>query len=87
MVTVCHGTACHVAGAPLITEAFADVLDVEVGKTTPDRLFTLQTVSCVGACALAPVVRIGDDETHGRMTPDKARALVTELRHRAEVDR
>ena len=87
VVTVCHGTACHVAGAPLITEAFADVLDVEVGKTTPDRLFTLQTVSCVGACALAPVVRIGDDETHGRMTPDKARALVTELRHRAEVDR
>ena len=52
-----------------------------------DRLFTLQTVSCVGACALAPVVQVGDDETHGRMTPDKARALVTELKHRAEVDR
>ena len=72
---------------PLITEAFADELGVEVGKTTKDRLFTLQTVSCVGACALAPVVRIGDDETHGRMTPDRARALVTELKHRAEVDR
>ena len=87
VVTVCHGTACHVAGAPLITEAFSDELGLEVGKTTKDRLFTLQTVSCVGACALAPVVRIGDDETHGRMSPDKARALVAELRGRAEVDR
>ena len=73
VVTVCHGTACHVAGAPLITEAFSEELGLEVGKTSKDRLFTLQTDSCVGACALAPVVRIGDDETHGRMTPDKAR--------------
>ena len=87
VVTVCHGTACHVAGAPLITEAFSEELGLEVGKTSKDRLFTLQTVSCVGACVLAPVVRIGDDETHGRMTPDKARSLVGELRHRAEVDR
>jgi NADH-quinone oxidoreductase subunit E len=87
VITVCHGTACHVAGAPLITEAFSDELDLAVGKTSKDRLFTLQTVSCVGACALAPVVRLGDDETHGRMSPDKARALVNDLRHRAEVDR
>jgi NADH-quinone oxidoreductase subunit E len=87
VVTVCHGTACHVAGAPLISEAFAEELGVEVGKTTKDRLFTLQSVNCVGACALAPVVRVGDDETHGRMTPDKARGIVKELRHRAEVDR
>ena len=87
VVTVCHGTACHVAGAPLISEAFAEVLGVEVGKTTKDRLFTLQSVNCVGACALAPVVRVGDDETHGRMTPDKARGIVKELQHRAEVDR
>jgi NADH-quinone oxidoreductase subunit E len=87
VITVCHGTACHVAGAPLISEAFADELGVEAGKTTKDRLFTLESVSCVGACALAPVVRVGDDETHGRMTPDKARALVNDLKHRAEVDR
>ena len=87
VITVCHGTACHVAGAPLITEAFSDELGIEVGKTTSDRLFTLQTASCVGACALAPVVRVGDDETHGRMTPDRARALVNDLKHRAEADR
>ncbi len=86
IITVCHGTACHVAGAPLITEAFSEVLGVDVGKTTDDRLFTLQAVSCVGACALAPVVRVGDDETHGRMTPDKARQLVVDLRRREGVE-
>ena len=86
IITVCHGTACHVAGAPLITEAFSEVLGVDVGKTSDDRLFTLQAVSCVGACALAPVVRVGDDETHGRMTPDKARQLVVELRRREGVE-
>ena len=80
IITVCHGTACHVAGAPLITDAFSEELGIEVGKTTKDRLFSLQTVSCVGACALAPVVRVGDDETHGRMTPDKARQLVVDIR-------
>jgi NADH:ubiquinone oxidoreductase subunit E len=47
-------------------------------------LFTLQTVNCVGACALAPVVRIGDDDTHGRVTPNAARKLVRRLR-KAEV--
>jgi len=86
-VFVCHGTACHVAGAPLVLEAFSQELEIPVGETTTDGLFTLQTVNCVGACALAPVVRVGDDETHGRMTPDRARALVNDLKHRAEVDR
>jgi len=80
VITVCHGTACHVAGAPLVTDAFCEELGIEVGKTTKDELFTLQSVSCVGACALAPVVRVGDDDTHGRMTPDKARKLVADLR-------
>jgi NADH:ubiquinone oxidoreductase subunit E len=85
VITVCHGTACHVAGAPLITAAFSEELGVGVGETTKDRLFTLEAVSCVGACALAPVVRVGEDETHGRMTPDKARKLVTDLRQREGV--
>ncbi len=49
VITVCHGTACHVAGAPLITDAFSEELGVAVGKTTKDRLFTLQTAGCLGA--------------------------------------
>jgi NADH-quinone oxidoreductase subunit E len=87
IINVCQGTACHVAGAPRIADALSEELGLEVGKTSQDRLFTLQTVSCVGACALAPVVRVNDDETHGKATPDTMRKLVADLRHRVEVDR
>ena len=80
LIDVCMGTACHVAGAPLVAEAFSQALEVPVGGTTSDGLFTLQTVNCVGACALAPVVRLGDRETLGRMTPNEARKLVKRLR-------
>lgn len=82
VIEVCMGTACHVAGAPLVVEAFCQELDIPVGGTTPDGLFTLQTVNCVGACALAPVVRLGADETLGRMGPSEARRLVRKLRKR-----
>ncbi len=64
VINVCMGTACHVAGAPLVAEAFSQELDIPVGATTPDLLFTLQTVNCIGACALAPAVRVGDEVTH-----------------------
>ncbi len=80
VIDVCMGTACHVAGAPLVVEAFAQELEIPVGGTTADGLFTLQTVNCVGACALAPVVRLGNDETFGRMGPTDARRLVRRLR-------
>lgn len=85
VLNVCVGTACHVAGAPLIVEALSQELEVPIGDTTDDGLFTLQTVSCVGSCALAPVVRIGDDETVGRLTPNNARKLVRRLRRDEEV--
>ena len=84
VIDVCIGTACHVAGAPLVVEAFSQELEIPVGATTPDGLFTLQTVNCVGACALAPVVRLGEDETIGRVGPNEARRLVRKLR-KAEV--
>jgi len=80
VIDVCMGTACHVAGAPLVVEAFSQDLEIPVGATTPDGLFTLQTVNCVGACALAPVVRLGGDETFGRVGPNEARKLVRKLR-------
>ena len=80
VIDVCMGTACHVAGAPLVVEAFSQELEIPVGGTTPDGLFTLQTVNCVGACALAPVVRLGDDETLGRVGPNEARKLIRKLR-------
>ncbi len=56
LISVCMGTACHVRGAPIVVEEFERKLDVKAGGTTADREFTLETVNCLGACALGPVV-------------------------------
>jgi len=68
--SVCMGTACHVRGAPRLTESLSREFDVPVGGTTADMKLTLETVRCVGACALGPLV-ILDGEYHGNMTPAK----------------
>ena len=75
---VCHGTACHVAGAPRITEALAQELGVEDGGTTPDMEFTLDSVACMGACSQAPVMRI-DDDTYGNLGADQTRRIARDL--------
>ncbi len=56
IVTVCMGTACHVRGAPRLVDDAKRELKVDVGHTTPDRQFTLETVNCLGCCAIGPVV-------------------------------
>jgi NADH:ubiquinone oxidoreductase subunit E len=56
LISVCLGTACHVQGGPMIAEEFQRRLGIKAGETTPDREFTLETVNCLGACALGPVV-------------------------------
>ena len=66
-IHVCRGTACHVRGAPQILEEAERQLGIKEGESTPDMEYSLETVACVGCCALAPVVTI-DDEVHGRMT-------------------
>ena len=71
-IQVCHGTACHVAGATRLTEALEQELGVDDGGTTADMSFTLGSVACMGACSLAPVMRI-DSETFGNLTPDGTR--------------
>ena len=70
-VCVCVGTACHVKGAARIVEGLERDLGVHPGETTADGEFTVETVNCLGACALAPLV-IVDEEYHGRMDPKKA---------------
>jgi len=75
LIHVCHGTACHVAGAKLITQALEDELSVSDGETTPDMAFTLGSVACMGACSQAPVMRIGET-SHGNLTPDKTRGII-----------
>ncbi|MBP2626157.1 MAG: NADH-quinone oxidoreductase, subunit [Firmicutes bacterium] len=69
IIRVCQGTACHVRGAKAILAEIEKKLDIKAGGTTPDLLFTLETVACIGACGLAPVMMINDD-THGRLTPE-----------------
>jgi NADH-quinone oxidoreductase subunit E len=70
LINVCLGTACHVRGAKKILEAVEREIGIEAGVTTEDRRFTLETVNCVGACALGPVVII-DGEYHGQVTTEK----------------
>ncbi|MDD4309270.1 MAG: NAD(P)H-dependent oxidoreductase subunit E [Candidatus Cloacimonetes bacterium] len=65
-LNVCTGTACYVKGAPRLIQMISDHLDVKMGETTKDGLFTLSAVRCVGACSLAPVFVIGED-TFGRI--------------------
>ena len=74
LISVCLGTACHVRGAVRILEAIERELDIKSGGTTKDLKFTLETVNCVGACALGPIV-IVDGEYHGQMKTDKVKAL------------
>ena len=78
LINVCHGTACHVAGAGQITEALAEELGVDDGKTTKDMMFTLGSVACMGACSQAPVMRIGDKD-YGNLTPDITRKIIREM--------
>jgi NADH-quinone oxidoreductase subunit E len=69
LINVCMGTACHVRGAVKVLEKIEQELKVKRGETTKDLKFTLETVNCVGACALGPMVIVGEDY-HGEMTPE-----------------
>ncbi len=78
-ITVCTGTACHVRGAEGIIEAFEPELDIKCGETTPDGLFTLEEVRCIGCCGLAPVLTV-NDEVQGPMTKKKVPELVQQYK-------
>jgi len=79
LVSVCLGTACHVHGGPRIAEAFQEELGIEAGETTPDRDFTLETVNCLGACALGPVVVV-DGYYFSKVTTSKVRDIIEKTR-------
>ncbi|MGO0123126.1 NADH-quinone oxidoreductase subunit NuoE [Desulfothermobacter acidiphilus] len=78
-VCVCLGTACHVRGSEQIFHQLRRELGIEAGETTTDGRFTLEVVSCVGACSMAPIMMI-DEDLHGRLDADKALALLTQYR-------
>ena len=70
IIRVCQGTACHVRGVSRIADKIKKELNIDVGETTEDLRFTFESVSCIGACGLAPVIMI-NSETHGRLTVDR----------------
>jgi NADH-quinone oxidoreductase subunit E len=78
-INVCMGTACHLAGGRVVLEATARELDIEVGSTTEDREFSLDRVACVGCCALAPVLVVGDT-VYPRMTPQKVEEVLVSIK-------
>jgi NADH-quinone oxidoreductase subunit E len=85
-IHVCMGTACHVRGSPQVLDRIETKLGVRAGETTPDHLFTLETVNCLGACALGPIV-VTDDAYSGAMTPQKVDQLVRNIYRKEEVQR
>lgn len=76
-VRVCRGTACHVRGGALILDAVKRELGIDEGETTPDLEFTLETVACIGACALAPAMVV-NETTYAKMTPGKVSEVFTD---------
>lgn len=80
IVRVCNGTACHVKGSAAVISMVRDVLKLKPGQdTTEDGLFTLECVSCLGACGLAPVM-VMDETVHGQITAQKASQIIDEVR-------
>jgi NADH-quinone oxidoreductase E subunit len=74
-IMVCRGTGCHVRGSDAILTALEKELNVKEGETTKDNRFSLTTARCIGACALAPAVSVGDD-VYGKLTADKVAQFV-----------
>ena len=83
LITVCLGTACHVRGAPEVLTEIENQLNVNVGETTPDNNFTLETVRCLGTCAIGPVVTI-DGKYYGEMNSKKIHSILKKYEKKIE---
>jgi NADH-quinone oxidoreductase E subunit len=82
-VRVCRGTACHVRGSKLLLDTFSGELGINPGETTPDGEFTLETVACLGACSIAPVVTVNED-FHGAVQPREVGKLLKQYKESKE---
>jgi len=80
-IMVCRGTACHVKGSLSTLNMAEDILKIKPGQTTKDGLFSLETVACIGACSLAPVINI-NGEFYGSMTAEKFKKMINEIREK-----
>jgi len=78
-ITICMGTACHIRGAPKIVEEVQRQLGIDAGETTPDRMFSLETVNCLGCCAIGPVAVI-DGNYYSNITTKKINSIINEYK-------
>jgi NADP-reducing hydrogenase subunit HndA len=76
-ISICTGTACYVKQADRIVDAFRDLLGVEIGQVTRDGTFSIDVLRCVGACALAPVLTVGE-KVYAHVTPDQVKEIIAE---------
>lgn len=79
LIRICEGTACHVNGGKSILKVLQEELGIGVNETTPDGLFSIQSVACLGCCSLAPVIMI-DGETYGNLDVDKTKKVLKKFR-------
>jgi len=84
-IRVCNGTACNIKGGPRLVEALERELNLKRGDTTPDNLFGLDTVNCVGCCGLAPVITVGQD-VHGKAKISSIPRLIKQYRPKETKD-
>ena len=79
IITICLGTACYIRGGRKVVDVLTKELDIKPGETTKDKKFTLETVNCLGCCAIGPMVEI-NGEYHGEMTPQKTINLIRAMK-------
>jgi len=79
IIKVCQGTACHVRGGAKVLQALKKYIGVETGESSGDLRFTLETVACLGACGLAPVMMV-NEKTEGQLSPEKAVQKIADCR-------
>lgn len=79
LIMLCQGTACHVNGSEKIEKSIKEEIGISDGETTADGLFTLKNVACLGCCSLSLVMMI-NDETYGRLTPEKTKEILRNLK-------
>ena len=82
---LCTGTACHVRGVSLIKENIERILQIKAGETTSDLEFTFETVNCLGACALGPILVV-DGEYHGKINISKTNKILKKLGKKVKID-
>ena len=79
IITVCDGTACHVAGSMIVMDELEKAIGIKPGETTKDLKFSINTVNCIGCCAIAPVMMI-NEKYYGNLTPKSVREILSEYR-------